>query len=407
MSETFRERKGKGFGKITRRSFIRVLKCAGIGAHLGWKNPKGLLNPKLDGAVDQRPFQPRFRGKLVHVLDGDATSWDFSTGWYGDYVDQGVVDTMTEVGLLRLTGATNIQSAWERLVPSYTPGQTFAIKVNFNNYDTGDPDPDPEINALIEPVNALIRTLIMCGVQPSEISVYDVTNGWHSGSMPPLSFVDRCLYPGVNFVYHEGNPDPFSATEFVQFDTPGSPSIPDLAIGNVVVDSDYLINMFIPKGHSLAGVTLGFKNHLGSIDRCEKVHVYLPYNYYYDPNYSTLVDIFKNPHFASKTVLTVCDNLFGNWESVNGPPQRWFTFGADAPNSLFFSADPVAIDSVLVDFIEAERISRGLGNVISGTRDYLSLAEGEDLGVFEQADPWVLPVGSEYRRIKYIFVYGV
>jgi len=96
----------------------------------------------------------------VHVRDNNATFWNFSTGWYGNYVDQTVVDDMVEAGLLKLTNTTTPASAWQYLVPKYKPGQTFAIKVNFNNYSPSGPDPDPDINALIEPVNGLIRTMV-------------------------------------------------------------------------------------------------------------------------------------------------------------------------------------------------------------------------------------------------------
>lgn len=408
--ESSRGKKKTEPSQITRRGFIRVVPCAGLGVLLGLKNPLNWsppTNQSLQGAFAEKDLQPFLPGRLVHVFDEDATSWNFSSSWYGYYVDQSKVDAMVEVGLMRLTAAKNIVSAWERLIPNYSPGQTFAIKVNFNNYSHGGSDPDPEINAIIEPVNALIRTLVMFGVQPSEISVFDVTNAWHSGSMPPNSFINRCLYPGVNFVYHYGNPNPFSSTQMVQFNPPSGPGVSDLAIGNVVVDADYLINMFVPKGHSQSGVTLGFKNHLGSINKCDKVHNYLPSNYYFNPSYSTYVDIFKNPHFGAKTVLNICDGLYGNWDGVHGAPLRWNTFNNDAMNSLFFAADAVAIDSVLTDIIEEERIQQGMGSLISGTRDYLSLAEAEGFGIFESADPFILPMGSDYKRIKYIFVYGV
>jgi hypothetical protein len=391
--------------RITRRSFIQLVQCAGVGALFNWNKALGQIKPS--GGGRHMRYVPSLPGRLVHVHDSDATFWNFNTGWYGYYVDQTVVDTMVEVGLLKLTNAKNLSSAWRRLVPRYVPGQTFSIKVNFNNYSSSGPDPDPDINALIEPVNALIRTLVLFGVPESDITVYDVTDAWHSSAMPMISFINRCLYPGVKFVYHKGNPDPFSATEFIQFNTPGSPYIPDMAICNAVVNADYLINMFLPKAHALAGVTLGFKNHMGSFERCQYLHNWLPYNYYYNPNYSTFVDLFKNPHFRAKTVLTMCDGLFGNWKGVNGTPQPWITFGNKAPNSLFFSADPVAIDSVPIDYIEFERVQQGLGTLMPETRDYLALSEAEGWGIHEQGDPWKMPVGSDYKRIKYIYIDGV
>ncbi|MHC4946409.1 MAG: DUF362 domain-containing protein, partial [Planctomycetota bacterium] len=377
-------------GRITRRSFIHLLECMGAGVFLGWRKPMGPNKPRPVGGTE--PIAPRYRGRVVHVRDDDATFWDFSTGWYGDYVDQDVVDAMVEAGLKALTETDTVVSAWERLVHNYKPGKKFAIKVNFNNYLASGPDPDPDINALIEPVNAVIRTLIMFGVPPEDISVYDVTHGFHNGSMPQNSFIARCLYPGVNFVYYQGNPDPYSETEFVHFDPPNIPNIPDLALCNVVIESDYLINMPIPKEHSFAGVTLGFKNHMGSCDRCQKMHSHLPYAYYYDPDYSPLVDLFRNPHIGRKTVLTLGDCLFGHWEDTIGTPPPWLTF-AGAPNSLFFSADPVSADSVMTAILEAERIAQGIGPVIEGTRDFLVIAQKEGMGIFEQGDPWQQPAG--------------
>jgi hypothetical protein len=406
-SDEFHSKKnGKMKKGVSRRKFLHFMQWAGAGAFLGWRHPDGPMKPKA-GIIPGSAI-PVLPGRLVHVHDADATNWDFSTGWYGYHVDQQVVDDMTEAGLLALTRTKNVASAWKRLVPNFVPGQTFAVKVNFACFNQGGPDPDPDINALIEPVNSLIGTLIQFGAAPEDISVYDVTSGGgHNGSMPQISFINRCLYPGVNFVYTYGNPDPFSSTQYVQFNAPGYPGIPDLRVCNALVDSDYLINMYIPKAHSAAGITMGFKNHLGSHEKALKVHEYLPYSYYYNPEYSPFVATFKNPHFANKTVLTIADGLFGNWKALSGAPRRWLTFGNEAMNSLFFSADPVCSDAVLTDFVEIERMQQGYGKLMDGTRDYLSLAQQEKFGINDQGDPWKLPMGSDYKRLKYIYIDGV
>ncbi|MHC4945861.1 MAG: hypothetical protein ACYTG7_22845, partial [Planctomycetota bacterium] len=194
---------------VSRRNFLRYMQWAGAGAFLGWRHPNGPMKP--DQGINLEKALPVLPGRLVHVYDEDATSWDFSTGWYGYHVAQGVVDDMTEAGLLALTDTKDVVSAWKRLIPHFVPGQTFAIKVNFACFNHGGPDPDPDINALIEPVNSIIQTLIMFGAAPEDISVYDVTSGGgHKSSIPQNSFINRCLYPGVKFVYCYGNPDPFS-----------------------------------------------------------------------------------------------------------------------------------------------------------------------------------------------------
>jgi hypothetical protein len=370
----------------------------GVGAFIG---PDGPMAPF------KNPFEKELiPGRVVHVQDEDATYWDYATGWYGDHVDQAVVDAMMEAGLLALTHTDTVAKAWSRLIPGYVTGETLAIKVNLNNYDGTEPDPD--INALIEPVNSVICGLLQFGFQPEDIVVYDVTHAAHNGKMPQTTFIDRCLFPGVRFECWKGNPAPFS-TEVVQFDTPpGKPTIEDLPIANALANSDYLINMPIVKAHMLAQVTLSFKNHMGSVDRCDYFHIYLPAGGHYQPDYSPMIDIYKNPHFGAKTVLTVGDALFGNWKNLFGAPPRWLTFGDGAPNSLILSADAVAADSVMADLIDIERQEQpGFNPLNARAREYLEIARKERMGIFEQGDPWKRPRGSGYRRIDYIHLNGV
>jgi hypothetical protein len=89
-------------------------------------------------------------------------------------------------------------------------------------------------------------------------------------------------------------------------------------------------------------------------------------------------------------VLAVGDGLFGA-PGVSSTPIRWSTFGDDAPNSLFFSRDCVAIDCVMCDLLRAE------WGMNEAAYDYLRLAQQRGLGMFERGDPW----GSGYERIIY------
>jgi len=231
------------------------------------------------------------------------------------------------------------------------------------------------------------------------IWVYDVTHAWHDGRIPPRFIAGCDYYPGVHFAGYVGEPNPFSTTEMVHFNTPpGGPTISDLPLCNVLVNADYLINMPIVKIHPFTGVSLGFKNHFGSFDRCDYAHVYTPgcptdvHTCYYDPNYSPLIDIYTQAHIRNKTILTVGDCLFGAWSDPTWIPLPWATFGNGAPNSLFFATDPVAIECVMTDILAAET------TVMSETDDFLSLAGEASLGVYERGDPW----SSGYQFIDYI-----
>ena len=167
--------------------------------------------------------------------------------------------------------------------------------------------------------------------------------------------------------------------------TPGTQKVTD-----VLVNATYVINMPIMKRHGYCGATLSFKNHFGSIANCEPLHEWaIGGDYYGGDSYSW--DIYRNPHILDKTVLTIGDALFGNWDSNRTKPLRWTTFNNDAPNSLFLSTDSVAIDSVMTDFIDAE------STLVAEAHDHLIYAESVGLGVFERGDPW----GSGYSKIDY------
>jgi len=158
------------------------------------------------------------------------------------------------------------------------------------------------------------------------------------------------------------------------------------------VYATYVINLPIFKGHVTgAGVTLGFKNHLGSTNNPSATHAYFwPGGQYARTDYSFLVDLYRNPHIRNKTVLTIAEGLFTG-DRYNSPPLTMKVFGGKVPNSLFLSTDPVAIDSVMYDFLSRE------WDIAAGADNYLRLASNIGLGVYERGDP----LGSGYTQIDY------
>jgi uncharacterized protein (DUF362 family) len=367
--------------RVSRREFLR------LSALLA-----GLAAIKPERSLVAAPSLPK--PKVVHTYCDRAADWDFSTGWYGDYVDQAAVSQMVDRGLMELTGRKSRADAWRTLIPNYESGQRVAIKANFNNARSTD-DSDNVIDALIEPVNAVIAGLKELGVAESDIWVYDAVRSI------PTRFQSGCDYPGVQFSGDwTSNPQGFSAAETVSFGTPpGGPTLAGQPISNVLFDADYLINMPIMKKHWAAGVTLSFKNHFGSIDNCAALHRYtFPSHDDYTSAYNPLVDIYQNRHFGAKTVLTIGDGLYASKENQESIPQEWLTLGAGAPNSLFFSQDPVAIDSVMYDFLKEE------ADVNPGGDDYLALAAQAGLGVHEHRASGASGPDDWYDRIDYVYV---
>jgi hypothetical protein len=319
---------------------------------------------------------------------------------------------MVEVGLIQLTGRSTVAEAWDDLFrrvrpEGYQAGQKIAIKVNFNNV-TSCTDQDDQIDALIEPVNALIGSLLAAGVREEDIWVYEASRRM------PERFYNRRQYTGARYIdfYRYGDGCADAEATFNQVDASlrvvfAQSALSDRWLTDVLYQATYLINMPIMKYHGIHPVTLSFKNHYGSIDRVtDNLHAYIqPSNSQYSPYYSPLVDIYANPNIAGKTILVIGDALFGAKVGTTQPPTAWNTFDG-APNSLFFAVDPVAVDCVMTDFIRIERN----GSQMSGAYDYLFCAQEAGLGICEGTrndpggDPWQTPYGSGYNRIEYMRV---
>jgi len=301
---------------------------------------------------------------------------------------------MVERGLMELVGASSVAAAWALLLPGYLAGKKIAVKVNLNNAACD--DKDMAIDALIHPVNALIRSLIAAGVREEDIWVYDAIRPM------PARFYGRRQYTRARYFDDSGCADQKATFDHADRSlrvTFSNPMLTRRWLTDVLFQATYLINMPILKEHGLHPVTLGFKNHFGSLDNLggsddDNPHSYInPTHNRYSPTFSPLVDIYANPNIAGKTVLTLADGLFGA-PSVSARPIPWRTFKSGAPNSLLFSRDPVAMDCVMCDLLRAE------WGLDEAAYDYLRLAEERGLGLFERGEPW----GSGYTSLDHVRV---
>jgi len=357
-----------------------------------------------------------YPNRVVSVHDSDSTNWDFGlcgygscAYYYGDnaYVNQAVVDNMIDRGLMELSGTTTISDAWSEILSNYVPGQKIAIKVNFNDAIMGGGvqgygDDDAYVDAIPQPINSVIRGLKLIGVQEEDIWVYDASRYITD------RFRNRISYPNVVYFDHYGtapgvylatfdSPDPSAQIDFLGSGYGGSHKVSD-----VLVNADYLIDMPILKLHgpSKAGVTLSLKNHLGSINGFYSGG-HSMHNYFYlgginyDPNSNPIVDINANTHIKDKTILIVGEGLYGTVGTNNARPVGWSSFGGDSPNILFFGVDPIAVDSVMYDYLLREP-SNALP--VSAEEVYI-VAAVADLGIHER---WNNDIDREYQNIDYI-----
>jgi uncharacterized protein (DUF362 family) len=186
-----------------------------------------------------------------------------------------------------------------------------------------------------------------------------------------------------------------------------------------VVEARYRINMAALRGHDICGVTLCAKNNNGTIYWPVKnywgpavYHRYIAKNRGL-PAYNALVDIMGHRQIGGKGLLYIIDGLYAASQSETNVV-RWETFGDQWTASLFMSQDPVAIDSVGLDFIRCEPRQEGvhgaghpdnylheaalIGDAPSGTK-YDPEQDGtfltKSLGVHEH---WNNPKDKKYSR---------
>jgi len=389
---------------VPRRVFLRRTAALSAGTLLG-----GRL-----GWADPAPEVPT--GRVVHVRHGRAATWSRSGGLYRDFVSQAAVDQMLDEAVRALKGGA-LDTAWARVFSlSANATRLLGIKINCNNsYDAS--GAGSQIDALPEPIIGVIRGFVRAGGRSANVRVYDLTSSG-GGRTIPTWLRNRVLaaYPDVQLMDRATNKGgAYSAPTHVTWSSGYGTKPAVTRIHDLPRQVDYLVNIPIVKRHLGAGLTLGYKNHFGSIESCANLHGYV----YNDvTSASVLVDVLGSPvvpgnpavkSLAQKTVLTVGDMLYGQpCKNFGLAPTPWTTFGREWPNSLVVSDDPVAADSVMSDLLEPEPASGDCGAIAPWTRRYLAIAEARGQGVHEHV---ALPAGQRfdparmsYQRIAYRYL---
>jgi Domain of unknown function (DUF362) len=363
-----------------------------------------------------------FPGRVVWVHNPDATDKNCTNGsgdywWMDGNSDQEVISTMFSEGLQNLTGASTDAAAWDSIFRfynvnhgkghvGYKSGEKIAIKINLNGINNA--QPDRNINTSPQICYAVLYQLTqVAGVAQSDISIGDP-----ACSMNIITYA-KChdAFPDVTYW---GNSDGMvhaepSASPVLISSDPGINHFED-ALPQAYLDAAYMINMPVLKKHHRAGISLGSKNHFGSIGAYTggawHMHYSLPC-----PNatgtvtnaeygiYRCFVDIMGHEDLGGKTILYLVDGI---WSSVNWghPPIKWrmTPFNNDWPSSLFLSFDPVAIESVGYDFLYEEFDENHPTEGLPATENKgpFSRFEGTDDFLHQAADPANWPSGIEY-----------
>lgn len=311
-----------------------------------------------------------YPGRVTWVRDLRATPWDGQTGrwWDEGHIDKKILADMYAESLKGLTGAASDREAWDMLFKYYNKkhgrgnhgwrkGELIAIKINLNNTYAAN-DSDNDIDQSPQATRAILRQLTAAGIDQHDIIVYDASIGWKVRALPDRIYTPlHQEFPHVRWMDAQGTPGRENADwvkDAISFTSP------EVELGNdlpkAVVDATYFINIALLKGHEITGVTLCAKNHFGSIKFPFKDHnKYVSQMKGHPGDYSAYVDLIGSPALGGKTILNIVDGLYGMQTNVGAPRNdrdRWHRlFNGEWCASYFMSQDPIAIESVCLDFL--------------------------------------------------------
>ncbi|KAJ3432573.1 hypothetical protein M0812_21515 [Anaeramoeba flamelloides] len=363
---------------------------------LGFEVNSITCDPPVGTPVNE-PFGESFGinpGRVVWVLDREATKWDGINGYWfdSDNLDQSRVDNMLDKAIRSLTGNDDIVESWDMLFRDfnkrkhgkengYVPGQTIAMKINLNG-DFGYYEDNNGNEVSPQFLKSLMTHLTKyAGVAEKDLYVFDASRL----IMPHFQKMFEQYFPDINLVDNKGGmgsvqraqPDP---TSYLQFSNTDVPAQKLTKLPTFVNQADYMIEIDDFRGHDTAGITLSGKNWFGSIYRpdvsCDfgttssghwcpmSLHKFVNVTIRPMGSYNALVDLMGHPKLTSNTLFIISDALYA------GPTEFDHTSGYNVPSppvtfemepfnnhwssSILIAQDPIALDSVGLDILRTE-----------------------------------------------------
>ena len=367
--------RGHGPSDLTRRELLRLAAAAGSAVLVGLPAPSlGSPTPHV-GLGIPGPYP----GRVIEVQHPLATGPDYA-----------VIDAMVGRGMRALTGAPDATAAWRRF---FEPGDVVGLKVN------------PVGRALASTNFALVQAVVTglqsAGVRAPDIVVFDryrkefVDAGFPDHLPADVRWDAACAdYDEVQLDLDGYDRDVFRELDLVGGDQdPKDDRVRRSHVCRIVSQQvNKIVNLPVLKDHAAAGVTLALKNlSHGLVNNVRRSHF---------PAERNAVGIFipaivSLPVIRSKVVLNVLDGTRAVFDGGPGASKRrvW------SQRTLYFATDPVALDHVGWEAIDAKRRELGLPPVAdarfevrnetgvvlqSGPRqpEHIRLAAAAGLGVF-------------------------
>jgi hypothetical protein len=275
--------------------------------------------------------------------------------------DRAAIKASLDAGMKALTGATDPVEAWKHF---FEPGDVVGIKVVPNGY--------PHAHSSYEIVLEVIEKLEACGVKAKDIFVYDrfrselMGSGYHKivpsnirwggltsegGNQFQLDFPSFGADPTAGYDH-----DAFVWMELVPYgDDPKDDSRYRSHLGKLVTKTlNKIVAIPVVKDHGSAGVTGCLKNMShGTVNNVARSHS----NTFTNVCNQFIPQMVSHPVIREKFILQIMDGIRAVFQGgPTGQDVKWTW----EYNAIFFGTDPVALDHVEWDLIDARRKGQDL-----------------------------------------------
>jgi hypothetical protein len=331
-------------GSLGRRAFLQS--GAALAGLAGLELPAVAFEGPKDVGSTPLGIPGPFPGRVVEVQDPTAVT---------DGVPKfEAVRRLVAKGITALTTIDEPAEAWKSM---FQPGEVVGIKVN--------PVGNPFAISNYATVHAIVEGLESAGLKRQEIVVFDRYKDQFQEAGYFKNLPEGCRWDWAVETYDEPqldiaryDPDVFATLDIVHakqgVHDPKDERTRRSHLAKVVTRVvDKLICIPVLKDHGSGGVTLALKNMshglVNNVCRSHGTH---------DTNTCNLFipAICAHPVIRKKAVLHVLDGLNAVFQGGPGSQKQYvWSYGA-----LFFATDPVAMDRIGWEIVDAKRVKEGL-----------------------------------------------
>jgi hypothetical protein len=402
-------------GGVLRRTFLGTAASAPAAAalaaaHVSAQEPKAVPAPGHGGALG---IPGPFPGRVIEVKNPRMIQ--------GGVKDRAAIKEAVDRGMKELTGADDAVGAWRRF---FEPGDVVGIKMN--------PVGNPLANSSSELMLEVIDGLKAAGIKPRDIVVFERYRDEFVAAKMHEAVPDGIDWCGLGVEYNAHqldlkgvddlkvenldrvtgyDPDEFMVMQAVGYgEDPKDDRTTRSHLGLLVTRRvNKIVLLPVLKDHGSAGVTGALKNMShGLVNNVCRSHS-TP-----DTNICNqfIPQVVAHPIIRKKCVLHLMDGIKGVYQGGPGASRPEWTW---ENNALLFATDPVAMDHVLWQQIDAKRKEKGLPPVGASGRlgldplgkegfdirqpQHIRLAANLGLGLFEFKSPRGRRFSIEHRVI--------